>query len=238
MDHLCECGCGGEVNRSKNYPHDWNRFICGHSNKNKKTSEETRAKISRARMGVKPSKETRRRMSESRRGENNPFYDHTMSKEHKLKLLEINAGKIVTVETRKKLSEAGKGRICTDETRAKISKANSGVVRSRETKQKISNTKKNKSLDEQLEFAKRFMKPRTDGYCDAWSDEEYKDDLRKSACEGCGITNMMSLKLFGRRIPNHHIDGNKMNCHPSNFKTLCDSCHTKADWVLRKRRIK
>ena len=28
---LCKCGCGKPVIRSKNYPYDWNKYLCGHS---------------------------------------------------------------------------------------------------------------------------------------------------------------------------------------------------------------
>lgn len=233
MEHLCECGCGGEVGRSKNYPHNWNRFICGHITKNKKMSQETKDKLAKAHFGKKHSKKSKQKMSESRKGENNPFYGKKMSEDHKLKLLQVNTGKIITEKTRKKLSEAGKNRSCSKETKLKISKANKGRVRSQETRNKISKTKKNKPLEDKLKLALFYMKPRTDGYCDAWSDKEYVDDLRKSACERCGITNRMCIHLFGYKLSTHHTNGKK-NCAPEEIQTLCNRCHAKSDWELRK----
>ena len=215
---VCKCGCGGLVTRSKNYPHDWNTFMPGHTNKGKLFSEETKAKIAKARLGKKASAETKQKMSESRRGENNPFYGKTQ---------------IVTEETRRKLSEAGKNRSCSEEAKAKISKANKGRVRSQEERDKISATKKNKPLEEKLRLALLYMKPRTDGYCDAWSDEEYRDDVRKSACDRCGITNIMCIHMFGYRLSTHHTNG-KDNCAPEEIQTLCNRCHAKSDWELRK----
>jgi len=239
---LCACGCGEEVKPG-------NRFIRGHSNKNKKMSDETKQKLSEARIGKKASEETRKKMSEARRGENNPFYGKKMSAEHKLKLLEINLNRVVSDETRQKLSEAGKGRECTEETRRKISLANTGRKRSKEAKKRISDAKKNpsketlekmsiaaKNMSEETKFkiATSLMKCRTDGYCDAWSDVEFKKDLRRSACECCGITNIMCVKLFGVQLSNHHNDGDKMNCDPFNVKSLCSRCHLLADAQLRR----
>jgi hypothetical protein len=121
-------------------------------------------------------------------------------------------GKIHTKETKVRMSITAKERGITEETRAKMIKALTGRKLSEDHKQKI---------------AFSVMKPRTDEYCDAWSDQEYKEDCKKTYCETCGITRMMHLKISGKKLIPHHIDGNKANCHPDNFKTLCNSCHTK-----------
>ena len=71
-------------------------------------------------------------------------------------------------------------------------------------------------------------------YCGAWSDREYKEDVRKTACEKCGITHMLSLKLFGGILVIHHVDEDKQNCKPSNLLTACKSCHMKIHWEARR----
>ena len=80
------------------------------------------------------------------------------------------------------------------------------------------------------------MKPRTDGYCDVWSDRDYINDIRGGACERCGITNMMSLKLFSAMLHVHHYKS-KTDCTPDDLITLCNSCHVKLHAKLRKRQI-
>lgn len=229
---LCKCGCGGEVKWSRSF-NRWNEYILGHSNKNKRMPDETRAKLSKAHIGKKASEETKQKMSLARRGENNPFYGKKMSEEHKLKLLQINANRIVSDETKQKLSDIGKNRICSEETKAKISKANTGRKRSKEERVKISETKKNKPIEDKLRLALLHMKPRTDGYCEVWGDKEYVNDLRKTTCDCCGITNMLCIHLFGYKLATHHMHG-KCNCSPNDIQTLCNRCHAKADWKLRK----
>ena len=109
-----------------------------------------------------------------------------------------------------------------------------GKKHSEESKKRMRDVKKGKILTKEtkLKMAISHMKPRSDGYCDVWSDSEFREDLRGSSCECCGITNVMNLKLFGGKLNLHHMDGVKSNCDPGNVMTLCDSCHRKEDAKL------
>ena len=102
---------------------------------------------------------------------------------------------------------------------------------SKETKRKMSLAHKGKKLSK--EHRSKLIKCRTDGYCDAWSDKEYKEDLRKDVCSDCGMTTEEPLEKWNEVLSLHHKDGNKQNCHPDNFDTLCKVCHAYADWELR-----
>jgi len=64
-------------------------------------------------------------------------------------------------------------------------------------------------------------------YCQVWSDEEYKQDIRdrdgnKCLNPYCYLKNPDDLTI-------HHIDYNKENCHPNNLITLCRSCNSRAN---------
>jgi len=134
-------------------------------------------------------------------------------------------GKVVSKGTGKKISLAKLGKkrkSFSAETKAKIGAANIGKKLSDETKQKI---------------AIGNMRCRTDGYCDAWSDKEYKDDLLKDRCERCGVEFEIKKDINGREYPNlqlHHKDCNSENCHPDNLQTLCISCHATLHHKLRR----
>ncbi len=52
--------------------------------------------------------------------------------------------------------------------------------------------------------------------------------LRKNICEACGSRSVLVA---------HHINGNITENHPSNIMTLCQSCHSKLHWSLRKRGV-
>lgn len=63
----------------------------------------------------------------------------------------------------------------------------------------------------------------------------------KYKCKHCGIGKKEQLELYGRMfsvnhiIPFHQLSGNTVAANKmSNLETLCDSCHTKADWAYRK----
>ena len=68
---------------------------------NKRLSEETKIKISKAAKGKKFSEETRRKLSESRKGKK-------FSEEHKRKMSEAKKGKKFSEEHKRKISEAKK----------------------------------------------------------------------------------------------------------------------------------
>jgi hypothetical protein len=155
-------------------------------------------------------------------------------------------------EIRAKIAAAHLGKTVSDASRMKLSNTRkekgiaagennpnwNGKCMTQEVRKKISNTLLKHTIP--MEQIIRTIITKMEGkditnhkYCDAWSDPEYHDDLRGPACERCGITNMMSLKLFGMQLANHHKNGNK-ECGPSDIQTLCMSCHTKLHEELRK----
>lgn len=70
--------------------------------------------------GYKTSDETKKKISEAQTGENNGFYGKTHSDEVKLRIGDMNRGRIKSEETIKKLSDALKGRKFTEEHKQKI----------------------------------------------------------------------------------------------------------------------
>lgn len=63
-------------------------------------------------------------------------------------------------------------------------------------------------------------------YCDAWADNEYKEDLKFR--DGHKCQNPDCWGVSDRRCL-HHIDYDKKNCQPLNLVTLCNSCNTRAN---------
>jgi len=147
----CECGCGNHVTK------DSNRFICGHSFKGKRHSDETKRLFSNMRKG-------------KNLGKDNPFYGKHHTEESKEKLrksrIENGANEIAShmkkgltyeqqygeeraKEIKKKLSESGKGRIVSEETRRKIGIGNKGNKLSEEHKQKVSEANRSRQWSEE-----------------------------------------------------------------------------------------
>lgn len=247
---LCECGCGQEVVSEKS------RFLKGHnfrvkerpsSRKGIKLSEETRAKLSEANKGKVSwmkgrthSDEARKKMSEALAGKKRS----PLSEETKAKIAESNKGKIRSEETRQKISDKvkeayrngyeswnkGLKNCYSEETRQKMSAAKKGKSSSNKGK-KMSPERYERYMHEKV--LKQFKAIHKDGYCGSWKDGEYKNSLRKNLCCLCGMTNMLSLHVWGQRLIVHHKDGNKLNSHPDNSLTVCRRCHAKIHGGMR-----
>jgi len=128
-------------------------------------------------------------------------------------------------ETKLKISKIHKGKTISNKVRLRISKSNRGRIISKEAI-----IRRDVSRLERRQINGILIRDR---YCDAWGDRGYVNELRASGCEQCGLSNMMSLKLFGMQLCTHHDNGD-LNCAPSDIKTLCPSCHTKIHNRLKK----
>jgi len=214
-DKLCLCGCREVVAPGKSYR-------SGHWRRGRPQSAEHIAKRIAPIIGRTYSAEHRKNLSISHIGLPSGMKGKHHTEEAKRKNSEANMGKIISADTRRKISKALKGRRHSEETKRKIGEGNTGNVHSKEAR---------------LKNAIAHMKPRTDGYCDVWSDSSFRDDTRGSACQSCGLTNMASIHITGVKLSLHHTNGKK-NCIPDDIQTLCSRCHTIADWELRKDNIK
>jgi len=104
---LCKCGCGNPVTRSKLSPYGWNKYINGHQALTgflgKHHTAESKAKMSKARKGVKFTKEHREKISEALMG-------RKFSAESRSKMSEAQIGKKASTKTRRKMSESRRGK--------------------------------------------------------------------------------------------------------------------------------
>ena len=123
-------------------------------NRCKTMSEETRSRMSEAKIGKKLSIETRRKLSEVRKGRKH-------SEETRRKIGEAHKGKARSEETCRKISEAKKGKTLSEETCRKISEAHKGktsnlkgVKLSEEHRRKISESQKARLAKKRLDTSK------------------------------------------------------------------------------------
>jgi hypothetical protein len=152
------------------------------------------------------------------------------SAERKRKIAEAKKGKVFTEEHKKKLSEAHKGVPLSESYRHNSALGHIGIKCSEEKKRKISESLKGHPM-----YIERIKnRSGEDGYCDQWWDYEFRVSCKKGYCEKCGMTVMLSLKVYSMWLGNHHVDFNKLNCHPNNLKTLCVSCHSKLHHARKK----
>ena len=169
----------------------------------RKVSEETRVRMSKARIGYKITEKTRQKLHDSHLG-------HGQSEETKRKIGEASKGKEKSRETRQKLREANIG-----------NKNASGAVRSEEFRRKLGESRSGEKHWNWL-GGKSF-----ESY-----GLEFNNNLKEvirnrdgRQCLICGKTELTSRDLLSI----HHVDYNKRNNNSSNLASLCRSCHTKTN---------
>ncbi|ABT15844.1 hypothetical protein FR483_N559R [Paramecium bursaria Chlorella virus FR483] len=127
-----------------------------------KLSEESKQKMSKARIGKTHTDETKQKMSEAQLGEKHYNYGKTLSEDHKKKISEAqlgekhyNYGRTLSEKTRQKISKAHDGKTLSGEIKQKISKALTGKknhfygkTHDKKTRQKISKVHSGKTLTE------------------------------------------------------------------------------------------
>jgi len=179
--------------------------------KDKKHSEESKRKMSEAKKGIPKSEEHKRKLSESSKGKKRP--EVSLS----------NKKRKWTIESKLKCSISTSGE--NNPMFGRYGELNSMFNKKHtvETKRKISESRI-KLYDEI---------GRCDSeYCPDFSDQGWRQltyDRDKNTCQNCGITKMLSYKVYERNLCIHHIDYDKKNCARNNCLLLCNRCNIKAN---------
>lgn len=217
-------------------------------NKGKKTSEETKKKLSEALKGKIPwikgkhhTKETKLRMSKARSGINNPNYGKRLAEETKRKIGEANKGKQPRLG--KKLSEESKLKI----SRSHMRKIpwNRSIPRSKETKNKIGKANKNRLSGKNHPNWKGGLSSLIKNIRNSFKYRQWRSDIFTRdhfTCQKCG--------QIGVRLNAHHIKSfseilqfyeiitleEALECEEiwniNNGITLCKKCHKKTESYL------
>ena len=99
---LCICNCGKLVNWNR-HTQKWNKYIKGHYWKSKNRSEKTKVKIAKKLRRRRLSLKTRAKMSRAKKGVK-------LSEEHKAKISKKQMGHEVSIKTREKIGKGHSGR--------------------------------------------------------------------------------------------------------------------------------
>lgn len=76
-------------------------------------------------------------------------------------------------------------------------------------------------------------------------DKKLKEEIKKKDgynCQLCGISEMLCIHIYGRKLVIHHIDYNKTNSQKENLIALCPPCNTRVNawrplWILYFKKI-
>lgn len=211
-DHLCACGCNGQIRVKQSHQCDGiPTYINGHNIRinNPMEKEENCKKLSLTRIGKKWSEEVKIKISDSKKGKSgNPH-----KKETKLKISAALINRKYSLESLEKMSVFRKNKTFVEImgkpkailAGAKISQACSG-----------SNNPNWKGGIGQLPYPFKF-------------NNKLKENIRNrdnNTCQLCGKTKEQE----GKNLSVHHIDYDKENIEQYNLITLCSSCNIKVNY--------
>ena len=205
-------------------------------------------KIDHFNKGRKRSEETKRKISESIKEK---YKDPTFRKKQFDKTPKGETHGMYGKES------AFKGNHHTEESKQKSRKSQLGENSywHGKTQNKISNKKRSETLKNRYENQPHFNKGKplseehrlkisiankgensycwkggisSQGYCQVWSDEEFKREIKER--DGNKCLNPVCNSKNSNDLVGHHIDYNKKNCNPLNIITVCRSCNAKANF--------
>ena len=168
-------------------------------------------------------------------GHNKPFLGKRISKIHKEKIKKALTGRRLSKEHRSNLSKSHKDpslevrkKISIGTKRGLINKGYTPDVISKLTKEAMKNFSGENSPHWKGGIA-------YEPYCQLWGDIEYKNDLKNRdnhQCQNpyCGITRMLSLKVYSQDLHLHHINYTKKDCNPKNILSVCCRCNSKSNF--------
>lgn len=211
---LCLCGCGERVTKPRN------KYLHGHAKPKK---------------GYKLSEETKKKMSESKKGIPQPEVSERMTK--------WNLEKWKDPEMREKWSASKRGerhpmygKKHTEEAKQKMSESHIGVAKP-SVSEWISQRNRELWADPilRLKFPSAHFgekHPKWNGgtscepYCELWQSKEYKEEIKERDNDEC-----QNPFCWGNdtKLCIHHINYNKLDCHPNNLITVCISCNSRAN---------
>jgi len=148
------------------------------------------------------------------KGERNPFYGKTHTKETRENLSKIAVGRSHSEITRRKMSESHKGKKLSEETKKKLSEMRKGKNNPMYGKGYLTTGENHWNWRGGISF-----EPYSPDF-----NEALKREIRERDHYVC--QNLDCFK-YGNTV--HHIDYDKMNCSLSNLITLCVSCNLKAN---------
>ena len=227
----CECGCGNFVKWCPTR-RQWNKFIHNHHGKGKDNSN----------YGKKTKQETKRKMSEAAKG-------RIVSEETKKKISIAMSGRIISEETKKKITGKNNpmyGYKWTKEQLQKKAKSMKGKLagakhplygkpRPFKIRKKISESRIKRIIKGEIILLEGENHWNWKGgisckpYCQIWTDKEYKQSIRDRDNNICQNPDCKGNYNLNEKLSIHHIDGNKLNCHPWNLISLCRGCNIKAE---------
>jgi hypothetical protein len=196
--NLCACGCGLE-------PKQGNKYLWGHTNKGRKKSPETIAKLKAA---LNNPEIKAKHKAGTKRSANRPEFKEALRK--------ANLGKTLSEEHRRKISEANKGKVVAEEV-----------------KKRIADSLKGRFLGEKNPYFKHGKSSRNRAIRQTYDYQKWRKDVFERddfTCRGCGVRGVYitahHIKSFA-----YHPD---LRFDLDNGLTLCEPCHEKTDNYKRK----
>ena len=219
--NYCKCGCGGLVK-------DGNVFICGHNTRGRQFwSRQQERELCLCGCGglAQPGKKFIYGHSNNGR----QFWERT---EYSSTPCLCGCGEYPKIGSEYKMGHASKN--VSDKTRMKLSKAAKSKVVLQSTRDKLAIAGRNRRWTEETYL--KMSGPNhpnwrggisLDGYCPIWKNKEFREMILERDGYKCqnplcwGTSKILTL---------HHIDHNRMNCHPTNIITTCNSCNPRANF--------